>query len=149
AALGEIAPGTVWRPPAARPRALSRLTGLAAVALLGSASVSGCGGGADEDAPPTIEREAFVATYTDLRLATLRAAGVPDANRRDAILQEHGVTEEELVEFAEVHGRDADFMRDVWDEVEQRLQEARLMSRGEGVGSDDEDDEGGGGAGDP
>jgi len=79
----------------------------------------GCGG--DDDAP-TIDREDFIATYVDLRAEALLndSRQITDEERTE-VLGEHGVTEDDLVAFADVHGRDVTFMRDVWDEVEERL----------------------------
>ena len=37
---------------------------------------------------------------------------------RDAILQQHGVAADDLTTFADVHGADLEYMRDVWAEVE-------------------------------
>lgn len=90
--------------------------------LLGATAAAvvlpGCG--PEEEA--TIPRETFVAAYVELRVAALERddARVPDADR-DRILAEHGVTAEDMVAFAEVRGRDPAFMRDVWAEIEERL----------------------------
>lgn len=86
--------------------------------LSATVGVSGCGP-AEEAAIP---RETFIAAYVDLRMAALDRddARVPDAER-DGILAEHGITPEDLVTFAEVRGRDPAFMRDVWAEIEERL----------------------------
>lgn len=75
-----------------------------------------CGG---TDAPVTIERDAFIRTYADLRIAAVQT----DTQRialatRDSILDAHGVTAADLERFAEIHSADLDFMRDVWNEVE-------------------------------
>lgn len=78
-----------------------------------------------------LDRETFVATYVDLRLAALET---PDGRlpepRRDSILRVHGVTAEQLLEFAEVRGRDPEYMSAVWDEVLARMD-------GEPVGTPD------------
>jgi hypothetical protein len=82
--------------------------------LLASA---GCRG-----SPDTIDRQVFVDTYVELRttaLANLTGQIRPD--ERDSVLARHGVTEEDLLRFAEVHGRDVEFMAEVWAEVETRL----------------------------
>jgi len=77
--------------------------------------------GADRD-QSTIDAETFIATYVDLRAAALRS---PDRqisdSERERVMAERGVTEEDLLRFADVHGRDVTFMRDLWDDVEQRL----------------------------
>ena len=76
-----------------------------------------------------LTREAFVETYVALRAAGLQTASrVVSPEDRDRILAEKGVAQEELLEFAETHGGDAAFMKEVWDEVESRLEERRGRS---------------------
>jgi len=101
------------------------LTGLAAAAVVVAAA--GCG----PEVPETIDREVFVQTYVALRVAELRSPGavIPDADR-DSVLAERGVTEEDLVSFAEVHGGDPVFMEGVWTEIQNRIIE---LSSGEGA----------------
>ena len=100
-------------------RRLRLLAGLA-LAFLGLAS---CGGGAGDD---TIDREQFIQTYVDLRVEGLKAeTGSISEDVRDRVLSDHGVTEQDLLTFADVHGRDVPFMKDVWDEVERRLDDVR------------------------
>ena len=90
-----------------------RLLGLVCTVVL-----FGCGGGD----PATIDRDVFIAAYVDLRAeALLNDDRQITDDERDQVLQEHGVTEGDLMAFAEIHGRDVAFMRDVWDEVEERL----------------------------
>ncbi len=78
-------------------------------------------------APETIGREVFVETYVALRVAELseRADDGISAGARERVLAENGVTEEELLAFAEVHGPDVNFMERVWEDVESRLEEIR------------------------
>lgn len=80
-----------------------------------------CGSGTG-DSPDSIESEVFIQTYVDLRTSALDT----DSQRlapvdRETILREHSVTVEELTHFAKSHGDDLDFMREVWNEVELRL----------------------------
>jgi len=102
-------------------------------ALLGLALAwAGCGGGASEPAAAGgIDRELFIATYVDLRATTIRSDSfaISDTDRA-AVLARHGVTEQQLLEFPELHGRDVEFMRTVWDEVERRLDAERLLPEG-------------------
>ena len=102
-------------------RGWRRVWFVAAVAL----AAPGC----EEEGPPaeTIGREAFVETYVALRTAQLRGAfGDPlPAEDRERVLAEQGVTEEELLTFAEVHGPDVTFMERLWEDVEKRLEEIR------------------------
>ena len=102
-------------------RAHARAT-CAAVVLMACA----CGPDAPSSTDGTIDREVFIATYVDLRIAALESeprtlSGID----RDAVLARHSVTEEALMTFAEVHGRDVEFMSDVWEEVELRLDAAQ------------------------
>jgi hypothetical protein len=91
--------------------------------------VLACGGPSVD----TIDRDAFIATYVDLRVAALDtdSARIASADR-EAILARHGVTEDDLTTFAEVHAENVEFMRDVWTDVE------AAMDR-EPPGSDDSD----------
>lgn len=81
-------------------------------------ALGGCGA-AESDA---IDRELFVQTYVDLRVAAIEAdsqrIGEPE---REAILARNGVTTDDLLHFAEVYADDLDFMRDVWNDVELRM----------------------------
>ena len=45
---------------------------------------------------------------------------------RDRILENHQLTEEDLLGFIEVWGEDPTFMEGIWAEVSARLQESRL-----------------------
>ena len=88
-------------------------------------ALAACGG---EALPETIERDAFVQTYANLRIAAVET----DSGRiafvtRDSILDAFGVTEDDLTLFAEVHAEELEFMRDVWNDVE------LLMDRGDEV----------------
>jgi hypothetical protein len=100
---------------AARAVALVALTSLAAA----------CG----EPTPPggePIDREVFIETYVELRLAALAAEDfVVPPEEREEILARHGVDQEGLLRFAEVHGQDVDFMNEVWAEVERLIEERR------------------------
>ena len=91
----------------ARPAALLLLLGTLA-----------CSGGTAD----SIDREVFIATYVDLRMAALEtdSARIGTAER-DEILQRHGVSADDMKTFTEVHAGDLEFMRDVWNEVEVRM----------------------------
>ncbi len=96
---------------------------LLAVILAPTACADGGGGFGGVEVP---DRETFVATYVDLRVAALTAPGDTLGEEvRTRILAEHGVTEEQLLAFVERHGEDLQFMRGVWDEVETRLDAIR------------------------
>ena len=102
-----LAPSLFERTALARPAAL--------LLVLGTLACSG--GSAD-----SIDREVFIATYVDLRMAALEtdSARIGIAER-DEILQRHGVSADDMKTFTEVHSGDLDFMRDVWNEVEVRM----------------------------
>ena len=95
-----------------------------AVLAAGALAPAAC----DDEEPDRaiVEAEWFVATYLDLRMATLRA-GVDQLPIpvQDSILAAHEVTEEDLLQFAEIHGRDARFMQAVWDSIENRMDRLR------------------------
>jgi hypothetical protein len=78
-----------------------------------------CGG----DAPTAaVDRETFIQTYVDLRVAALDSPNrTISAERRQQILAAHGVTEADLLAFVEAYGEDVDAMTAVWTEVEERL----------------------------
>ena len=89
-----------------------------------TAAAVACGG--DTSEAGTIDHETFVATYVELRASALGndPREITDSARA-RILGEHGTTEDELLTFADVHGRDVAYMRDLWDEVEERLDAIR------------------------
>ena len=94
----------------------------AAVILLALAS---CGGDTSPVASDVIDRQTFIDTYVDLRLAAIQT---PDfripSGERDQILTRHGVSAEDLLRFADAHGRDLEFMNEVWSEIEVRFQDS-------------------------
>ena len=90
----------------------------------------------DDPEPVTIERAAFVDTYVALRVAALqRGTAAVDGPVRDTVLAEAGVTEAELVTFAEVHGDDFAYMNAIWTEVNERLRDITFRP----VGADSAD----------
>ena len=79
-----------------------------------------CGG--EDGRTAALDRNAFVEVYVDLRLAALSAPSrqlTPE--RREEVLRTHGVTEQDVLAFVEAHGRDVDYMQEVWAEVEARM----------------------------
>jgi len=81
-----------------------------------------CGGTGNAPPEGLIDRSAFIDAYVDLRVSALNeeSGEISDAGRAE-VLQKHSLQEEDLLDFAEGHGRDLDFMRDVWNEIELRL----------------------------
>jgi len=88
--------------------------------LVGAAlTVAACAGSSSADA---IDREVFIATYVDLRVAALETDSVRLGDpERSEILDRHGVTGEDLVHFTEVHTSELEYMREVWNEIEVRM----------------------------
>ena len=111
-------------------RFAGRVCAILALAV-GVSAPTACGPEAAEDEAVGIETERFVATYVDLRMATLRA-GVDQLplHRRDSILDAHGVTQEDLLEYVEINGRNAQFMQAVWDTIEDRIDRQRVPALG-------------------
>lgn len=103
------------------------------VLAAGVVALAACGGDAAAPAgDPGTDRETFIATYVDLRTEVIRGSTHElGEEQRRAVLARHGVTEEDLMSFAEFHGRDVAFMREVWDEVEARLDGERLLPSGQ------------------
>jgi len=96
------------------------------VLLLLLAPLSGCDLGFPEsDGEAELDRDTFVATYTELRLAAMEweSTRLPEGER-DRILSERGVTESQLREFVHVHGRNVPFMNEIWNEVADEVSRA-------------------------
>ena len=112
-------------------RRLARAAAWLATAALPAAA---CG----PDVPETIGREAFIDAYVALRVAELtdRENEVISAEARERVLEDQGVTEEELFGFVEVHGGDVDFMKELWKEVERRMEDLRNPADTTGTGGE-------------
>ena len=97
----------------------------AQLAICAALLVAGCGGdGQAGETGDAIDRAVFIDAYIDLRVAALRTDSLELSDEaRAEVLGRHGVSAEDLVNFGEVHGRELEFMRDVWNEVEQRMDE--------------------------
>lgn len=95
----------------------------AVFALLALLALTACDPGfpSSEGTAP-IDRDTFVAVYVDLRAEAVRWDGgrLPE-DERDRVLQEHGVSADDLRAFVQVHGRNVPFMTEVWTEVDERL----------------------------
>ena len=107
-------------PPRHRPRIVvsSRMV----VSVLALTLCGSCRGGTTDVPEDTAEREAFIGAYLDLRTEALSTGSTELGNEvRDSILVVHDVTDQDLLDFIDMHGEDIEFMRDLWTEVEARL----------------------------
>jgi hypothetical protein len=101
---------------------VARRAVLVLVATALATAPAACGG--ESDPAGVIDRETFIATWVDLRTAALRTGDPLPEGERTRVLQERGVTEDELLGFAEAHGDDPRFMAEVWTEIENRMRPA-------------------------
>lgn len=85
------------------------------------ASLQACVARGTDSQDAAIPKDTFVTAYVQLREAALSLPPEGVDSAREAILAEHHLSQQDMLTFAEVHGRDVTFMKDVWDEVEQRL----------------------------
>ena len=83
-----------------------------------------CGGSQSNlPAGDLIKPEDFIATYVDLRAAALITEdGQVTEVGRSEVLDRHGISEEDLISFAEAYGEDLTFMQEIWNEIELRLE---------------------------
>ena len=80
---------------------------------------------------PVISRDAFIEAYVALRVGALRIPGEEiRVEARDRILENLGLVDQDLLDFVEVNGRDVQFMRGVWEEVDSIITEARNLPKG-------------------
>jgi len=71
-------------------------------------------------------REDFVQAYYQLRVEGLRSPEMEiSLEARNRILEDLGVTEDDLLNFAEVWGSDGEVMQEIWQEVDSLMREAR------------------------
>ena len=99
------------------------------LALAIGAAAATCGGEAEPVG--VLDREAFIATWVDLRTAALRTGDPLPEAERTRVLRERGVTEDQLLGFAEAHGNDPRYMAEVWTEVETRMRPPADSSSGD------------------
>jgi hypothetical protein len=95
------------------------LTVASVVALVG---LAGCEGTAPDPDVVTMATDQFVDTYVELRITALKnPTGEITLEQRDSVLVSRTVRSDDMIEFAELHGRNATFMQGVWDSVEVRF----------------------------
>lgn len=94
----------------------------AVLLLVCLALLAGCGRSADATG---LDDDRFIDVMVQLRRAAERTRGEPDSfpPRRDRILGDAGVTQEQLLEYVETHGADIARMAAVWDSINRRLGE--------------------------
>lgn len=98
------------------------LLALAALAFL----PTGCASEPGDETGEALAPESFVAIMVALRHAEREAIVTDSARpeferRKEAILAEHGATEEQLRDFVRLHQRDFALMNAIWDTIAQRL----------------------------
>lgn len=104
------------RPLRFRPRSVRR--GIPFLAVLLLPLLASCGGNTREAIP----RETFIEAYIALRSVAVRSpTGEVDPISRARILEERGLTEEDMLHFVEVHGRDVPFMGALWEEIDNEI----------------------------
>jgi len=103
-------------------------------------TVAACSGfGSNPGEGDTISRDTFVRAYYELRLEGLRSLQIEiSIEARDRVLEEVGVTEEELLSFIDLWGTDIEMMQGIWEEVDSLQREDR-MADVEGEAEDEEE----------
>ncbi|MEX2467126.1 MAG: hypothetical protein WD995_09450 [Gemmatimonadota bacterium] len=105
-----------------KPSYASRHVVALAAGLVALVVFASCGQGPSDERDGQVSRSRFIDAYVDLRVTALRAEeGLLTDSARAVVLERHGMTEDELLRFVDAHGRDLDYMRDLWNEVELRL----------------------------
>jgi len=101
-----------------------RISVFMATVLLSSSACTGAGSNPQEDL--AIPREDFVQAYYQLRVEGLRSPEMEiSLEERNRILDDLGLTEDDLLTFAEVWGSDGEVMQGIWQEVDSLMREAR------------------------
>jgi hypothetical protein len=106
------------------------------------AAALGLGCGRDTDAPRSDRATIPSATFTRVlqELSAARAQTLPDTaafrQRRDEILERHGVTSESLLRFVEAHGADDERMAPIYLQVGARLDSLMQERVRSGAGAD-------------
>jgi hypothetical protein len=85
-----------------------------------SAALLSCGTNAETTG---VTSDSFIEVMVELRRTANEAAGdtVAFAARREQILLDAGVTEEQLREYVEAHGRNVEHMARIWEMINTRL----------------------------
>lgn len=117
-------PRYTGRPPRALNATRAKALGRAALSLVLLGLAVGCSGpsGVEGD---ILDRETFISVYVDLRLLAMdnRAQEI-HPTERDSILEAYGLHADDLVAFADSHGRDVRYMTELWADVEELINRA-------------------------
>lgn len=88
---------------------------------------SGCSG-PESGHEDVISRDTFFQAYYGLRVAALRSPGLQiSVEARDSVLDALGLTEDDLLDFADTWGEDSEMMLGIWEEVDSLMREERLQ----------------------
>ena len=91
-----------------------------------------CSSGATDVPEDTPGRAPFIGAYVDLRIAAMSAETTDFGDEvRDSLLAVHDVTEQDLIDFVDLHGENVEFMRDLWTEIETILTERLEQEAGD------------------
>jgi hypothetical protein len=102
---------------------MTRQVAFALLSFLFLAAACGDGG---TTATPLLDREVFIETYVELRLAAIQSGDFAvSPEDRDEILRSNGADREALLAFVDAHGRDTEYMTALWTDVDTRLNERR------------------------
>lgn len=114
------------------------------VTFLGLTVLTAAAAACEPRTPPpgaedTIARETFVEAYYLLRKEAMRSPLMEiSLSARDRILADLGLSEEELLRFADVWGGEGEVMEGVWQEVDSLLRADRMTGR---AGMEEEEDD--------
>lgn len=115
---------------------------LAVAAGLLASSALACTGSGTTPEETTISREEFIQAYVQLRRESLRSPEMEiDVATKDRLLEELGVTEDDLLRFVEVWGTDFELMQSVWQEVDSLQREDRRRGEEDFPYEEDEPEE--------
>jgi hypothetical protein len=90
----------------------------AAAALSALLYLGGCGGSEE----PALTEDEYVDAYVEiLRAIDEEPDEVAASERAQEIMKRRGITEEDLVEFAQRHRDDPKYLAEVWRRIEMRL----------------------------
>ena len=100
---------------------------MAAIVLV--LSLCSCSGGIPSSgSSPTISSESFVKVMVQLRYsALLNSSEYLPEGEQERILEENDLVANDLRRFVEIHGVDVPLMASLWEEIDQRVNEAQAL----------------------